>query len=64
LLERGAIVLGARELEQLLGVIDPAPDAAQILDDRFERLLLFPDVLRTLLVLPELRVFLLAVEGR
>jgi len=62
--QRRFVALGARQLEQLAGIGDAAADALERLDNGFERLLLFADVLRPPLVFPELGVFLLAVEGR
>jgi hypothetical protein len=57
-------VVGARELEQLLRVGNPAADAPQRPDDRLEGLLFPADFLRPLLVGPEPGVFLLAVQRR
>src|SRR5438552_3785184 len=63
-LQGGIVRVSARELEELRGVREPAADAAEGADDRFERLLLLAEVLRALRVLPQLRVFELAVQRR
>jgi hypothetical protein len=62
--QRRVVALGARQLEQLAGICDAAADAPERLDDRLERLLFPADFLRALLVLPELGVFQLLVQGR
>jgi hypothetical protein len=61
-LQRGVVRFAARELEQLRGVREPAADALQRVDDRFEPFLFLAEFLRALLVFPELRVFQLAVQ--
>src|SRR5207244_3231353 len=63
-LQGGIVRVSARELEELRGVREPAADAAEGADDRFERLLFLAEVLRALRVLPQLRVFELAVQRR
>jgi hypothetical protein len=49
-------VLGLAELEQLAGVGDAAVDLGQRRDSGFQVLLLAPELLRALLVGPDLRV--------
>jgi hypothetical protein len=62
LLERGFVAIRARQAEQLGGVGQAAADPGQRADQAFERLLLLAELLRSPLVLPELRVFQLAVQ--
>jgi hypothetical protein len=62
LLERGPVVIGARQAKQLRGIGQAAADPGQGVDQAFERLLLLAELLRSLLVVPELRVFQLAVQ--
>jgi hypothetical protein len=62
LLERGVVVIGARQAEQLGGIGEAAADPGQRADQSFERLFLLAELLRSLLVLPELGVFKLAIQ--
>jgi hypothetical protein len=62
LLEGGFVRVGARELEELGRVREPAADAPQRADERLENLLLLAELLRALRVLPQLRVFQLPVQ--
>jgi hypothetical protein len=62
LLERRFVVIGARQAEQLGGIGQAAADAGQRADQAFEGLLLLAELLCALLVVPELRVFQLAVQ--
>jgi hypothetical protein len=54
--DRRVVLLGAAELEQLRGVGKAAADAAERADDRFQRLLFLAELLRALLVAPDLGV--------
>ena len=62
--ERGVVALGARQLEQLLGVGQAAADAVERADHRLQRLLFLAQLLRALRVFPQLGVFELAVQRR
>jgi len=59
---RFVVAFGARELEELGGIGQPAANAAERADQGFERFLFLAELLRALRVFPELRVFQLAVE--
>jgi hypothetical protein len=52
-LKRGIVRLGLRHVEQLPGVLQAGVDAAERADGRVERLLLAPELLRALLVVPD-----------
>jgi hypothetical protein len=58
------IVLGSRKLEKLRRVGEADADAAERGDDRFQLLLFLAELLGALRVVPELRVFELAVQRR
>ena len=60
---RSALALIARHLEQLIGVLEPVADAIKRQDDVFQRLLFLREFLRTLGLVPDFRVFELAVDG-
>jgi hypothetical protein len=64
LLQGRVISIRLGQLEQLGGVGQAAADAGQRADERLEGLLFLAEVLRALRVLPELRVFQLAVQRR
>jgi hypothetical protein len=61
LLERGPVVFGARQLEELAGVGEAAADATERADDGLQGLLLFSEFLGALRIVPELRVLQLAL---
>ena len=60
----GIVTFGARKLKELLRIRKPAVDAAKRADQRFELLLFLAELLRALRLLPQLRIFELAVERR
>src|SRR3989454_2052834 len=64
LLERRLVGIGARHVEQLFRVGEAAADAAERADHGLERLLFLAERLRALRVVPQLRVFELAVQRR
>jgi len=51
--ERGVVVLRLRHVEELLRVLQAGVDAGELADGRVERLLLPPELLRALLVVPD-----------
>ena len=55
--QRVVVAFGFRQLEQLGAVLQMAVDVAQVDDDAFEQLLLAAQLLRVLLVVPDLGVF-------
>jgi hypothetical protein len=61
-LEGGVVVVGLRQAEELGGIGEPAADAAEGADDRLERLLFLAELLRALLVAPDLRIAQLALD--
>jgi hypothetical protein len=60
--QRRVVVLGLAELAQLLGVLEPAIDRGQGLDDTFQGFLLAPELLGALGIGPDLRVLELPVD--
>jgi len=61
-LERGVVVLGAAELEQLARVLEAAGDGGEGLDRGFQALLLASQLLGALRIGPDLRVLELPVD--
>jgi hypothetical protein len=59
---RRLVFLGARELEQLARVREAAADSPERADYAFQRFLLLAELLRALRVVPQLRVFELAIQ--
>jgi hypothetical protein len=62
--EGGIVALGAGKAEKLGGVGEPAAYAAERADDGLERLLFLAELLRALLVAPDLGVRELALDFR
>jgi hypothetical protein len=60
--QRRVVVLGAAELQELLGVLQAAVDRRDRLDGRLQALLLAPELLRAFRVGPDLRVLELPVD--
>jgi hypothetical protein len=61
--QRGVVGFGARELVELLAVVELAPQLGQCQDDTVELLLLLAELLRARRIVPDLRVLELAIDG-
>jgi hypothetical protein len=62
--QRGVVGLGAREIVELAAIVESGLQSGQRMDDAVELLLLLPELLRPLRVVPDLRILELAVDGR
>ncbi len=61
-IERRVVVVGARKGEQLGAVLERDIERGQLVHDALERLLLLAELLRALRIVPDLRIFELALD--